>query len=108
MCLVCAVWGTCISVRFLGCGVMVFGDIPLHILLHIPNETVYHQKMWLKDCSTGDLLGENAVLGLTADGKNTIDALALVLSYLHPHVSPHTRAHTQTHCCKLLRDLEDC
>ena len=26
MCLVCAVWGTCISVRCLGCVVMVFGD----------------------------------------------------------------------------------
>ena len=67
----------------------------LHILLHIPNEPVYHEKMWLKDCSTGDLLGENAVLGLTADGNNTIDASALVLSYLEigplmsfPHVFP--------------------
>jgi hypothetical protein len=49
--------------------------------------------MWLKDCSTGDLLGENAVLGLTADGKNTIDALALVLSYLYPHVSPSVSLH---------------
>jgi hypothetical protein len=45
--------------------------------------TVYHQKLWLKDCSTGDLLGENAVLGLTADGNNAMDASALVLSYLY-------------------------
>ena len=47
------------------------------------NETVYHQKSWLKNCSTGDLLGENAVLGLTADGNNAMDASALVLSYLY-------------------------
>jgi hypothetical protein len=35
---------------------------------------LFHNDMYLKSCYSGDLVGENAVLGITADGKRTMQA----------------------------------
>ena len=43
---------------------------------------VFYEQQLLKTCSTGDLLGENAVLGLTPDGRRNIHATAVTMCEL--------------------------
>ena len=117
MCLVCAVWGTCISVRCLGCVVMVFGD-------SLPPEDVaqglfdggspgrecgagtdgrwekYHRRL-----GPGLVLSLPSCLTLSVFPSDTLDPLACASTLgrrmaLTPArrqaLTTHTRAHTNT------------
>jgi CRP-like cAMP-binding protein len=43
---------------------------------------LFHKDKYLKSCSTGDLVGENGVLGVTADGRRAIHATAKTMTEL--------------------------
>jgi hypothetical protein len=43
---------------------------------------LFHKNKYLKSCSTGDLVGENGVLGVTADGRRAIHATAKTMTEL--------------------------